>query len=121
LWAVVDHDHVAFEQARGQHLLDINEEGFPIHRSIENKGRDKAINAQSGGERGGLPMAKGRLADQSLSFSASTTDADHLGRGSGLINEDQLPGIKPCLAGLEALPGLGDVGPILFGCVQRFF
>jgi hypothetical protein len=66
-------------------------------------------------------MAKGRLADQSLSFSASTTDADHLGRGPGLINEDQLPGIKPCLAGLEALPGLGDVGPILFGCVQRFF
>jgi hypothetical protein len=104
----------------GQHLLDIDEEGFPVHH-IEDKGRDKAINAQSGGERGGLPMAKGRLANQSLSFAASTTDADHLGRGSGLINEDQFPGIKFCLAGLEALPGLGDVGPILFGCVQGFF
>jgi hypothetical protein len=66
-------------------------------------------------------MAKGCLANQSLSFSASTTDAHHLGRGPDLINEDQFPGIKPCLAGLEALPGLGDVGPILFGCVQRFF
>jgi hypothetical protein len=66
-------------------------------------------------------MAKRCFAHQSLSFSASITDADHLGRGSGLINEDQLPGIKPCLTRLEALPGLGDVGPILFGCVQRFF
>jgi hypothetical protein len=120
-WQVVDHDHVAFGQAWGQHLLDISEEGLPIHWSIENQGRDKAIKAQSGSEGGSLPMAEGRLADQSLSLTASTTDADHLGRGPGLVDEDQLAGIKPCLAGFEALPGLGDVGPILLGRVQRFF
>ena len=118
---VVDHDHVPIGQGRRQHLLDIDEEGFAIHRAIENEGRDKAIKAQSGGEGGGLPMAEGCLADQPLSLSASATNADHLGRGPGLVHEDQLLGIKPRLASFEALPGRRDVGPILFGRVQCFF
>ena len=45
----------------------------------------------------------------------------HFGRSAGLIDEDQLVGVK--LRGKFA-PGLArrrDIGPILLGCVRAFF
>jgi hypothetical protein len=122
LWGgqIVDHDHVALGQGWNQHFLDVDEEGLAVHRPIQDEGRDKPIKAQSDGEGRGLPMAEGRLADQPLSLCASPANANHLGRDSGLVDEHQLAGIKSCLTGLEALPGIGHVGTILFGRVQCF-
>ena len=48
-------------------------------------------------------------------------DARHLRRSAGLIDEDETgwielrPGVQPGLA------PRGDVGPVLLGCVRRFF
>jgi hypothetical protein len=41
--------------------------------------------------------------------------------GSGLIDEDELAGIKVCLIGFPLQTRLSDVEPILFGGAQRFF
>jgi len=47
--------------------------------------------------------------------------ADHLGRGSGLVDEHQACRIKERLGGLPALTRFGYVGSILLGGVQSFF
>ena len=118
---VVDHDDVALRQARSQHFLNIDQEGFAVHRSIQHPRRDQAVAAQSGRKGGGLPMPEGRLADQPLATTAAPVGADHLGRGSGLVDEHQACRIKQRLGGLPALTRFGYVGPILLGGVQSFF
>lgn len=66
-------------------------------------------------------MPPRRLADQPPATATAAVSADHLGRGSGLIDEHQALDIKLRLAGLPALPRFGYVGPLLLGCVQSFF
>jgi hypothetical protein len=61
------------------------------------------------------------LADEPPAAATPPTCADHLGRGSGFVDEHQAFRIKVRLAGLPALPGLGHVGPLLLGRVQSFF
>jgi hypothetical protein len=61
------------------------------------------------------------LADKPLAPPASPIGTDHLGVGTRFVDEHQLGGIKACLAGFPKLPRLSDVGPVLFGGVQRFF
>ncbi len=56
-----------------------------------------------------------------LAPAAAPVSADHLGRGSGLVDEHQVLGIKAGLAGLPALPRRGYVGALLLGGVQSFF
>ncbi len=75
-------------------MLDIDQEGFAVHRPIQDEGCDQPVAAQAGRERGGLPMPEGRLADQPLAAAATPVGADHLGRGSGLVDEDQPGRIK---------------------------
>ena len=66
-------------------------------------------------------MAPGLLADQSLAPATAPIATQHLGIGSGLVDKDQLLGIKACLAGLPVLARLSYVRSILFGGVQSFF
>ena len=66
-------------------------------------------------------MSPRRLADQPLATATAPVGANHLGRGSGLIDEHQALRIKARLPGLPALPRLGYVGPLLLGRVQSFF
>jgi hypothetical protein len=65
-------------------------------------------------------MPEGRLADQPLAAAATPVGADHLGRGPGLVDEDQAGCIKECLTSLPEVPGLGHVGPFLLGGMQSF-
>jgi hypothetical protein len=118
---IVDHDDVAFRQARGQNPLDIDQEGLAIHRSVQHPRCDQPVATQAGREGGGLPMPPGRLADQPKATTAAAMAADHLGRGAGLVDEHQARRIKKGLAGLPALPCFGHVGPLLLGGVQSFF
>jgi hypothetical protein len=56
-----------------------------------------------------------------LATQGTATDARHLGRGTGLIDEDQAVRVKVRLS-IEPGPApLGDVGPLLLGCVRGFF
>jgi hypothetical protein len=47
--------------------------------------------------------------------------AHHVGRDSGLVDENQAPWIKSPLLSAPSLARRGNVGPVLFGRVQDFF
>jgi hypothetical protein len=66
-------------------------------------------------------MAMGYRSQAALaSFRASIT-ARHLRRGTRLIDEDEAGRIERRLYLAPGLALRGDVGPILLGCVRRFF
>jgi hypothetical protein len=57
----------------------------------------------------------------SFASQGTATDPGHLGRGTGLVDEDQAVRVEVRL-GVEPGPSpLGDVGPLLLGCVRGFF
>jgi hypothetical protein len=51
----------------------------------------------------------------------SASQASHLRRGAGLVDEDQVLGIEIRLGVEPSLPPRGDVGPLLLARVRRFF
>ena len=64
---------------------------------------------------GDLPISRRPIGAQ------AAIEADHLGVGPGLVDEDQLLRIKTRLAGDPALAAIGDVGPVTFAGVLGFF
>ncbi len=66
-------------------------------------------------------MAVGNRRPAALTTLGSAPQTGHLGRGAGLIDEDELLGIK---IGLGVEPGLAagdDIRPLLLGGVRCFF
>ncbi len=118
---VVHDDDVAGPQGRHQHLLDVGLEADPVHRPVQDHRRGHAIDTQRRGERRGLPVAMrdGRAA--ALATQGAAPYPCHLGRGAGLIDEDQAVRIKVRLAVGPGAAPLGDVGSLLLGCVRGFF
>jgi hypothetical protein len=57
---VVQDDDIARRDARGENLLDVEEEGFAVDRPIDHPGRINPVVAQRGDEGQGFPMAVGR-------------------------------------------------------------
>ena len=118
----VVHDHdVALRQGRPQDLIDVSDEGVPVHRPVENIRRRDGVPSQTRGEGRREPMPEGLFADQPLSSFAATGSANHFGVGPGLVDEHQLLGIKSGLARLPRRPRFGDVRSGLLGGVESFF
>ncbi len=66
-------------------------------------------------------MTVGDGGSTALAALGSAPQAGHLGRGAGLVDEDQLLGIK---IGLGVAPGMAasdDIRPLLLGGVRGFF
>ena len=63
---VQDHD-ISLVQGRGQLGFDVEVEEFPVYRPADDPRRVQPIMAQCGDEGLGLPMAKGRVIDQTRS------------------------------------------------------
>ena len=66
-------------------------------------------------------MAVGDGGPAALTALGPASQAGHLGRGAGLIDEDELLGIE---VGLGVEPGLAaesDIRPLLLGGVRGFF
>ena len=66
-------------------------------------------------------MAVGNGGPAALAALGSAPQAGHLGRGAGLVDEDEPLGIE---IGLGVEPGLaakGDIRPLLLGGVRGFF
>ena len=56
-----------------------------------------------------------------LAAQGTTTDPGHLGQGTVLIDEDQVVRIEVRLSVEPGAAPLGDVDPLLLGCVRCFF
>lgn len=120
---VHDHDIALFE-GRRELSFDIGLEDAPIHRSVDDEGGGEPIAAQTGDECLRLPVPERRLGAKPLALRAAAAQAGHLGRGSGLVQEDQPVRLKPhsrLARGCPFFARLFDVGPILFARQQGFF
>ncbi len=53
----VHNDQIARYQGGNEDLLDIGEEGVAVHRPVQEHRRGQALQAQTGGEGGCLPMS----------------------------------------------------------------
>jgi len=101
---VVHDDDGTRAEFGDENLLDIDFEGVAIDRSIEDPRGDDALAGNPGHEGCGLPMAMGNPAFQPLSAQTAAVAAGHVGRGPGLIDEDEALGIKSGLAVAPVLP-----------------
>ena len=118
----VIHDHdVAGRELRRQDVGDVGREGLAVHRSVEDPSGDHAGSTQAGHEGGGLPVAVRHAGAQPLAARGSAIAARHVGRGPGLVDEDELVRIEIELPLEPLLAPLQDVGAVLLGRVRRLF
>lgn len=121
---IVEDDHVAGFECRGELGFDIGLEETPVHRRIDHPGCSEPVMAQRGDEGLRSPMAEGRRHPEPLPPARPAAQAGHLGRRPGFVDEHQ-----PLRAFLH--PGLtmraphpprpGYVSAIGFARQQRFF
>ena len=120
-WQIVHHDDVAGIESRRQHLFDIGTESSSVHGAIERHRRGQGGTAQSGSEGRGQPMAVRDRSAATLTAFRAAVKPRHFGRGAGLVDEDQLVGIKLRREFAPSLTRRRNIGPILLGCVRAFF
>ena len=118
---VVQDDDVSLREGRGENLLDVEEEGFAVDRSIDHPRRIDPVMAQRGDEGQGLPMAVGRVGLKPSSPRAPTPQGRHVGLHPGLVDEHQPRGGDSALMGLPSRPFSRHVRTRLFLGQQRFF
>jgi len=118
---VVHDDDVAGPQFRDQHLGDIGFESVAVDRPVKNEGRDEAAQRQSADEGRRLPVSMRHAHPKSLAASAAPVAARHVGRGPGLVDEDQPVGIEVELILEPLFASDQDVGAVLFGGVRGLF
>lgn len=118
---IVHHHDVAWLQGRDQASLQVDAKDLAIHRLVDDKGSGDSVVAQCRDEGGDLPVTVWNLADQALATAAAATQSRHVGRGAGLIDEDEAGWIKQPLLRFPDLAGHRHVGPILLGRVNAFF
>src|SRR5215475_3869245 len=104
-----------------ENLLNIDFEGVPVDRSIEDPGGDDAGGGNPGDKGRGLPMAVRNSDLQTLSTRTAAVAAGHVGRSPGLIDEDEALGIKRGLAVEPILPPRHDIWPVLLTRVRGLF
>ena len=118
---IVHEDDVALAQRRREDLLDIGQERWPIHGTVDDIGCREAIDAQRGDERQRLPVAMRHARDEALAARRSPIVADHLRRDRRLVDEDETRRIELGLLGFQRSARGGNVRAILLGGVQSFF
>ena len=118
---IIEDDYVARRERGGKHALHVGAEDDAVHGAIDDKGRDDAVMTQASDEGGRLPVSVGYPTDQSLSASASAVAACHVGLGPGLIDEDELSGIKRRLVSTPPFACRGHVWPVLLAGQHGFF
>ena len=61
------------------------------------------------------------VTDQPLAFGRAAAQARHIGLGRRLVDEDEPGRVERSLAAFPAPAGLGDIGPVLLGRMERLF
>lgn len=118
---IVHDDNVTRAQLGHQHLGDIGFEPVAIDRPVLHHRCDHPGDPQSCDQRGGLAVAVREAHSQPLAFLTATMAAAHVGRGPGLVDEQEPfpPQIELAVEPVAAL--LQDVGAVLFDCMASLF
>jgi hypothetical protein len=88
---------------------------------VERHWRGKGGTAQRGGERRGQPMTVSDRGAAALTAFGAAVKPRHFGRDAGLVDKDQLLGIKLRRELAPRPARRRNIGPILLGCVRTFF
>ena len=91
---VIHHHDVAGDKRRRQHLPNVDKESLAIHRAVEKPRRDDAVDPQTSGEGGGLPMAVWNGGPAAFPTLGASTKPCHLRVQAAFVDEDQLPRIE---------------------------
>ena len=118
---VVHEDDVALAQGRYQNLFDISQERRPIHRTVDDIGRRKAVDAQRCNKRQRLPVTVWHARNEALTARRTSIMPDHLRRDRGLVDKDEARRPQLGLFGFQRSALRSNVRPILLGGVQCFF
>ena len=118
---IVHHHNISGRQCWGEHLLDIDREGFAIDRSVEHKRRRDPVMPKRGKERHRAPVTVRNLAHKRLATALPATRPCHIGLGPGFIDEDETRWINPVLIFFPADAAARDVGPVLLDGEHGFF
>ena len=120
---IVQNNDVAWLEGRSQLSLDVSFKNAPVHRRVNDKGGDQGVPSQAGDEGLCLPMSERGFRKEPLALGATTAQARHLGRRSGLVQEDHPVWLKPHDRLARRGPFLArllDVGPIMLAGPQSF-
>ncbi len=121
---IIQNDHVAGRQGRGQLGLHLTLEHFTVHGAIDHERRDHPVAPQSGNEGLGFPMTERCGGFEAFAFGCTPPEPGHLRCGTGLVQKHQPMRLSAHdrLASLYPFNSLLlNVGPLLFGGQQGFF
>jgi hypothetical protein len=121
---IVHDNNIASGKIWGELRLDIGLEGATVHWSVQHPGCCQATASESGNEGLGVPVAEGDMHSEPFAARCPPSQARHLRRRSGLIDEDQTVRFKAHARLAKPDPRitlLGDVGAFLFAGDQCFF
>ena len=118
---VVHDDDVAGRQRGNEDLLDLGQEGRPVHGAVEDHRHRHAAQAKAGREGGGLPVSMGNGGPAALAPPGPRPQPRHLGRSARLVDEDQLLGVEVELVVESGLPRLEDAGTLLLRRMRGLF
>ena len=118
---IVHDDDVTGLEGRDETLLHIGEKGRAVHGAVEDRGGCHALEPEGADEGGRLPVpVRDRGTAAGAAFRAAIAPR-HLGRGAGLVDEDQPFGVEIGLSLEPGPPAARHVGPLLLAGVCRFF
>jgi hypothetical protein len=118
---IVHEDDVVLAQGRREDLLDISQERWAIHGTIDDTGCREAIDTQRCDERQRLPVAMRHAGDEALAARRSPIAAHHLRRHRRLVDKDETRRAELGLLGFQRSASGRNVRAILLGGVQCFF
>ena len=113
--------HVANRQGGCEHLLGVGQGPAAVMGRPAPWALSRPPAASRADEGRGLLMAVRNAGPQPVASWSPAAGARHLGRGAGLVDEDELGRVEIKLALEPALPPGEHVLPVLFGGVSRFF
>jgi hypothetical protein len=66
-------------------------------------------------------MSVRRMTDQAFALGGTAAQPCHVRLGRRLVDEDEPGRVERRLTAFPAPPGLGDIGPVLLGRMERLF
>ncbi len=118
----VVHDHgIAGRRFRRQDMGHVGADGVVVDRPVEQHRGARAIETQADGDAGGLPRGMGHAGAAMLASRDPSPQPGQLGRGAGLIDENELRGIEIGQAVGPSLAAGRDIRPLLLGGVRGLF
>src|SRR5712691_4766231 len=118
---VVDNHNVLTLERWDQTLLEISQEGFSVHGSLDQHRRHDASLTQAGDKRHCFPVPHGHIPNQALSARVPTVETYHVGGDCSLVDKYKAGGVKHALLADPASARPSHVGSLALRCPQTFF